>query len=255
MWHYLDAHPDVFMSPEKEPNFFSGVEAPLAPSRLDEESYLRLFRGAAGARYRGEASTSYLCSERATDRIHETSPDARIVVSLRDPVDRIVSAHEFRVLYQHEHRSLGDVVDDAEYTGDRYTPNVQRWLEAFPGGVHVLFFEELVANPEGEMRRLFSFLGLDPTPAVTLDAKVHNPGGEARNRLSRALLGSRTAHRVARQVVPARLRSPVMGLLTGRGERQTAPAYVLERLADLYREDAVALERLLGRPTPWERFS
>jgi Sulfotransferase family len=241
------------MSREKEPNFFSGVQAPLAPSRLDEESYLRLFRGAGDARYRGEASTSYLCSERATSGIRKTSPEARIVISLREPVERIVSAHEFRVLYQHEKRALADVVDEAEYTGDRFTSNVERWLDAFPGHVHVLFFEELAADPEAEMRSLFSFLGLEDAPAA-LDATAYNPGGRARNRLSAALLTSKKLHRVAGRFAPARLRSPVMKVLTKRGERESVPAGVLERLRDLYREDVAALERLLGRPTPWERF-
>jgi hypothetical protein len=254
LWHYLDAHPDIFMSKEKEPNFFSGVESPLAPSRLDEEPYLRLFSPAAGIRYRGEASTSYLCSERATEGIRKASPDARILISLRDPVARVVSAHEFRVLYQHESRPLADVVEDAEYTGDRYTPNVKRWLEGFPGAVHVLFFEELVDDPEGAMRRVFSFLGVDEEPASYVDAERHNPGLIARNRASRALLASRGIHRIARNLVPARLRSRLMRLLTRRGERETAPETVLERLTELFRDDVAALERLLGRPTPWERF-
>jgi sulfotransferase family protein len=255
LWHYLDSHPDVFMSREKEPNFFSGVEAPLATSRLDEGSYLRLFREAGDARYRGEASTSYLCSERATARIRAASPEARVVISLRDPVDRLVSAHEFRVLYQQENRSLAEILDDPDYTGDRYTPNVARWLQAFPGAVHVLFYEELTADPEGQMRRLFSFLGVDETAAAKVVAERHNPGRLARNRVSRSLLGSRAAHRFARQFVPARLRSPLMRVLTtSRGERESAPGSVSERLTELYREDVAALEQLLGRKSPWERF-
>lgn len=254
LWHYLDAHPDVFMSPEKEPNFFSGVEAPLATSRLDEESYLRLFRGAGDARYRGEASTSYLCSEEATRAISRASPDARIVISLRDPVDRILSAHAFRVLYQQEERPLDEIDGASEYTGERYTPNVARWLDTFPGAVHVLFFEELASEPEGEVRRLFRFLEIDEDEAGSIDFEQHNPGGTARGGVARGLLSSRSAHRLARQLVPARLRWRVMRVLTTRGERRTAPEPILERLTDLFRDDVAALEHLLGRKTPWERF-
>jgi hypothetical protein len=254
LWHYLDAHPDVFMSREKEPNFFSGVQAPVATSRLDEESYLGLFREGAGVRYRGEASTSYLCSGRATERIRDEAPDAKILISLRDPVDRVVSAHEFRALYQREGRLLEDSLEDPGYTADRYTPNVGRWLDAFPDAVHVLFFEELAADPQEEMRRVYGFLGLDESTASSLEGERHNPGSVARNPLSRALLGSRQAHRIARKVVPAGLRFAVMGLLTRRGERAKVPANVVERLTELFRDDVAALERLLGRQAPWERF-
>jgi hypothetical protein len=252
LWHYLDAHPDVFMSEEKEPNYFSGVSAPLARSRLDEGSYLRLFADT-DARYRGEASTSYLCSEEATRRIHEASPEARIFISLRDPVDRVLSAHHFRVLYGQEEREAPEIVEDDEYTGDRYTPNVERWLAAFPGAVHVLFFEELAADPRGQMRAAYRFLGLDESPADQLEAERHNPAARARNPVARTLLGSRAAHRAGRALVPLRLRSRAMSMLTKRNSALPDPA-VVANLTELYREDVAALERLLGRKPPWERF-
>ena len=61
--YYLSQHPDVFMSKLKEPHHFSAVRpdgkfAHAVPVVADQSSYLQLFQGADGFRYRGEASTS-----------------------------------------------------------------------------------------------------------------------------------------------------------------------------------------------------
>jgi hypothetical protein len=261
LWRYLDHHPDVYMSREKEPNFFSGVREPLGRSRLVERYYLRLFAAGEGFRYRGEASVSYLCSERATRLIAEVSPDARIVISLRDPVDRVVSAHAFRLMHARETRSLEQVLDDEVNGGevvffeDRYTPNVARWQDAFPGGVQVLFFEELVDDVRGQMRELFRSLGLDEHPAETIDPGRHNRGGIPRNRLAQVLLSSRPVHLAGRVFVPERLRSgAVKSLFVKRGSQPLPSPETVARMTDLYRDDVAALEQLLGRPAPWERF-
>src|SRR5918999_4531871 len=93
LWRYLDEHHDIWMALVKEPNFFSGVPAVLAPTVHDEASYLRLFAPGAACKLRGEASTSYLWHEGVPAAIKRASPEARIVISLRDPVERAYSAY------------------------------------------------------------------------------------------------------------------------------------------------------------------
>jgi hypothetical protein len=117
----LNAHPEVFLSPLKEPNYYS--RADLDPARFSkafktntkldltdylaqadplpdmqvgfvqsEADYARLFWGATDAhRVVGECSTSYLWSPSAAEALHAAHPEARIVVALRDPVERIFS--------------------------------------------------------------------------------------------------------------------------------------------------------------------
>ena len=117
----LSQHPEVFLSPLKEPNYYSRSD--LNPARFskafkantkldltdylaqsdplpemqvgfvrDEGQYARLFSGATDAhRVVGECSTSYLWSPSAPAALHAAHPDAKIVVALRDPVERIYS--------------------------------------------------------------------------------------------------------------------------------------------------------------------
>jgi len=123
LYHYLDQHPQIYMSPVKEPNFFSieireenfeatrrralirdrqSLHTYLAGSmdqkrfggivRRDED-YLRLFANVKQELAVGEASVCYLWSPTAAARIAERIPGAKILVMLRDPADRAYSQY------------------------------------------------------------------------------------------------------------------------------------------------------------------
>lgn len=114
----LRQHPQVYMSPIKEPNFFSTdidpgkfsplykeqslndldayfQQDPLPTLHLDfvrsEQQYEHLFKGANGSAWLGESSTSYLLSKEAPRKISEAFPEAKFIVCLRNPVHRLIS--------------------------------------------------------------------------------------------------------------------------------------------------------------------
>ncbi|MFC4784420.1 sulfotransferase family protein [Nocardioides sp. MAHUQ-72] len=99
----LAQHPEVFMSSPKEPKFWLCDEAPPpawrgpgdAHSQQEwvwrRDDYERLFTGAGLAQVRGESTPFYLWSKGAHRRIAEALPDVRLVVVVRDPVDRAYS--------------------------------------------------------------------------------------------------------------------------------------------------------------------
>ena len=123
LYHYLDQHPDIYMSPLKEPSHFSlevrpeNFEPALQPqARREEEAvrqylagpldqkrfsgivrnyddYLRLFAGAREQTAIGEASVCYLRSQTAPKAIASRLPHARIIIVLRDPADRAFSQY------------------------------------------------------------------------------------------------------------------------------------------------------------------
>jgi hypothetical protein len=94
MYHYLRQHPDIFMPKNKEPHFFASDLQIDSTWRVQTKAgYLRLFESASEAKRIGEASTCYLFSRRAAATIKELSPDARIIIMLRNPVDFINSVH------------------------------------------------------------------------------------------------------------------------------------------------------------------
>ncbi|HEX5314672.1 MAG TPA: sulfotransferase [Gammaproteobacteria bacterium] len=99
--HYLAGHPDIFMSEQagsKEPNYF----APDLPfGKLCVESfaeYLALYRRAPqNARYLGDASVRYLRSKVAVPQILEKSPNAKLIVMIRNPIEIAQALHNQRV--------------------------------------------------------------------------------------------------------------------------------------------------------------
>ena len=123
LYHYLDQHPDIYMSPIKEPSHFSyevhseklepGIRAraieleknvreyihgpmehKLSGGVVTEWSdYLRLFAAATTQRAVGEASVNYLSSKSAPGAIASRFPDARILMVLRSPVERAFSQY------------------------------------------------------------------------------------------------------------------------------------------------------------------
>ena len=90
MFAYLSELDELFLAPVKEPNFFSTTVIPEGsdahPIR-NEKEYLALFSQAGANAIRGEASTTYLLDPNAPREIKQRSPEAKIVVMLRDPVD------------------------------------------------------------------------------------------------------------------------------------------------------------------------
>ena len=89
---YLSNIPGIFMSAEKEPNYFSmtviSKDDQSANPIRDKKKYLELFKNAKDEKIIGESSPNYLSDPEAPNLIHQVSPDAKILISLRDPVEQ-----------------------------------------------------------------------------------------------------------------------------------------------------------------------
>lgn len=133
LYALLTQHPQVYMSPIKEPNYFSkdinlDLLRPQAKERLkaenleayfsggmkrilhraylrEETQYLQLFAAAAPDQQAGEASASYLYSQVAAEEIKKFNPQAKIIILLREPAARAYSHYLMD-------RKLGFVSDD-----------------------------------------------------------------------------------------------------------------------------------------------
>ena len=98
---YLGQHPDIFMSEIKEPHFFS-TDLKEPNSITDEKEYLFLFKKANGKKIIGESSVWYLYSENAPENIKRVSPNAKIIIMLRNPVELVYSMHSQALIEGYE---------------------------------------------------------------------------------------------------------------------------------------------------------
>jgi hypothetical protein len=263
LWRYLDQHPAVFMSPVKEPHFFSSFVPGLFPAVKEEEEYLQLFAAGRDATLRGEASPSYLWDPRSPAAIKSASPEAKIVIALRDPVERAYAFYWTGVKYGGRTESFLEAVrrevalpepewPSTLYVGySLYADGVRRYLDAFGDAVTVIFFEELGRDTRGELRRLFARLGVDPAPADAMDVERHNSFALPRNELSRRVLTFRPLRDAARAVVPARLRPRVERILLSSPPRPEMEPEARRLLEEAFAPERPRLEAMLGRQLPW----
>ena len=222
----LSLHPDVFMSDPKEPRFFAR-DLDLRHRWVDtEEQYMQLFSGGARKKYRGEATVFYLPSESAAREIREFNPDARIIITLRHPVDMMYSWHgQLLHLGQETEPDFSKALDlqaerrrhvppcapcsvSLQYqTMATFSGQVARFQEEFSRDqLHIMLFEDLVKRREYAMKQLHLFLGLEPV--IPSDRGIANASASKkyRNLQIRQMLQKRSVLRSVIGRLPASFR-------------------------------------------------
>lgn len=271
-WHEaLDAHPDVFMSELKEPEFLNQdhdyAERPIET----EAAYLALFEDAGEVARLGEATPWYFYSDAAADAIRERAEDPRVLIVLRDPVERIHSLHQQRVtagtetieefeeaLAAEPDRKAGRRVPERAnpVRGNfyreiaRYAPNLERYRDRFDDDeLLVLKFEDVVEDPDAAFEQVCRFLDLDPT--VDAAFPDSNPTTEARSHAFRELVRDPPAPvQALTGLFPVAWRDRLRNLLLDANERQTTrdplDPELREELVDELEDDIAAVEAMLG---------
>ena len=158
MHNYLDAHPEISMSRQKELNFFSFDRH----WERGEDWYGRLFSSTAAIR--GESSPSYSKFPKVPHvpgRIKTLIPSARLIYLVRDPVARIVSHYMHLRDDGKEKRSLNEML--TEFEGNhyvecsRYHMQLQQYLDHFSQSqILVVSAEEMKENRQETLRRYFA---------------------------------------------------------------------------------------------------
>jgi Sulfotransferase domain len=260
LWRYLSAHPEIYMSPVKEPGFLS--RDPGGGGIRDEETYLRLFAAGSAHRWRGEATIAYFTDPTSPDRIKSSSPGSKIIIMLRDPVERAYSDYWYFVRREQEERSFREAVDQVlsgrplprgtvDYIErSSYVPPLERYFDAFGDNVLVLFQEELRDDPQGELDKLYEFLGLDAAFARDIAPQAQNRFEVPRNGLAARVVRARPLLAVGRRL-PMRPRRKLVELATVRRTKPKMDPETRNRLRALYEPERRPLERMLGRTLPW----
>ncbi len=251
---YLDAllraHPQLCLpSGLKEVQFFNRYYD------RGPEWYAGLFAGCEGGR-RGEVSPQYLSDERCPARIATLLPDVKLLVSIRDPVERAYSQYKHWV----EERGYPEPFETflADHPGTlargEYFRSICRYLDHFPfENLHVVVAEELVTRPGPVLGPVFTFLGVDPEAAPPAVARAQNVSAVPRfhrlyvatKRVTRWLYG-----RGGARVVDTAKRLGVPRLFHDGSPRRAFPPLTpatTERLRDHYASDVAGLSALLGR--------
>jgi len=273
---WLAEHPNIYMSPIKEPFYFSKDIGNCWP--YGWEAYVRLFRGA-GSQHRavGEASTTYLFSRVAVPSIEEVVSGARYIVMVRNPVDMAYSLHEQQL------RSFNENIEDfwqawqlapKRRAGERVPPGCKDpVLLDYPAWcrlgeqmerlfrivsrerVLVLVLDDVKENPRREYLRVLEFL--DVPDDGRQEFPVFNPAREWRSpRIGRAIRALARFVAKSKHVqgwLPKRSLGIVRRLQawnTRYRPRPPLPEDLRLELEACFADDVRRLEELLGREFP-----
>ena len=267
LYAYLKDTPGVFMSSEKEPGYFRSRPTVRRNRRIHTKSeYLGLFKGVTDEEAIGEATPGYLIDPGSAAIIHDVVPTAKIIILLRDPVERafshylmtrtkgfITQTFHQMITTNIENRKNG-CIDEYSYTLDAgfYTGNVKRFQDTFgPGNVLPLIFEEFIQEPKKHVQQVLAFLEIDAEPPSATE-KAYNAYGVPRGKLTERILADDRVARWSRRIIPQSIRWGVRAkLLLMKKEKPPLRDGERALLKDFYREDAQDLQKLLGREMPW----
>lgn len=269
--YFMEQHPEICVPPCKETYIFNRESmAGTWPevTFFDEEGYRELFRTHTTEQTRawGEVTTSNLYyHEEAVPKIKELLGDIQIIILLRNPIDRAYSGWTMTSASYAEPLSFEQAMEEEQDRIEQkvmfmghylslgfYYQSVKHYLENFPHS-RVYLLEDLKERPPETLREIFQFIGVDGGFKPDYET-TYNTSGTPRSRLLQKLLFRDMGTRGA---PVQRLMRPLMG--RNRADRlfHTMRNYNLKRvpmkretrqkLADIYREDVLQLQELIGR--------
>jgi len=179
---YLDAHPMIHMSQEKEIDFFNTQEN----FQRGLTWYQNHFEVNPQISIYGESSTSYTkypFFHRVPQRIYQTIPHVKLIYILRDPIERAISHYHMMFLRDEEQRSFTDAIADLETSMyvrvSQYHTQLQQYLDYFPlEQIHILTTNSLKRDSKAAMQQIFDFLEVDPIIEAEQYTYKHNNAAE-----------------------------------------------------------------------------
>lgn len=258
------------MSPIKEPHFFSMVaekseSKSYNPWITNEDEYHQLFEGAGDFPIIGEASTSYLWAFGTAERIKAKVADPRIIILLRDPVERAYSHYLMEVRANREVLPFYEAIIK-DYNCERKGWHINNlyvelgmyhqqilpyWTLFNRNRLLILMFNDLRERPDLILQKVATFLNINIEGFTGLDPnKVFNPYLAP----SKSLLfikNNPRLNQIFNRTIPLSLRATIRNRYFMRpGKKPPIDEQAVDFLSRLYKPDIEALEDLLSRDLP-----
>ena len=269
IYHYLKAHPDVFMPEWKEPSYF----CPEAGGISDWGEYTELFKNVINEKCIGEASVCYLASKNAPEKIkNKLGNNIKIIILLRNPIAMAYSLWGHEVREGYETKDFYSALKEESYRLNsiefrtklnqwhlnltyinraKYYDQVKRYIDVFgEKNIAIYLFEEFFRKDMPQFRDLLSFLEINEN--YIPENKIYNQAGTVRSKILRYLIKNKLILKEPiKLILPKKLRASIVSWLIryNRVDKKLAP---IEKEAEIFlknklREDVILLSRLIKR--------
>jgi hypothetical protein len=279
LYNYLKQHPQIFMSPTNETNFFALETMEMAAhfqGPHDREAvkdvcvttladYEWLFAEAPKQQRIGEASPLYLYSALAPGRIKHYIPHARLIVMLRQPAERAFSnyQHYRRVGFEPAQTFQEALKAEPERIAAGWGPwpfwhyvqmgfyaeQLARYFALFERQqILVCLYDDFQADSVQVMKKMYRFLGVQ-ADFVPNTAVRHNMGGQPRQQWLFAMMTRPNwAKSLFNAFIPGVWRQRLRDTIHARNVvKAVLETEVRLALNEVYRQDIARLEGLIGR--------
>lgn len=276
LYRYLQQHPDIYMSPIKEPHFFGYENQPPNTNGPDDfvntaitniNSYLSLFSQVTTEKAIGEASPTYIHLPRAVERIHYHIPNAKLIAILRHPAERAFSAYmhvirdqreteqNFRQALQLEEERIAKNWGPIwHYTKiGYYYKHLTKYYDCFESNqIRIYLYDEFKTNPLKTLQDIFHFLEIDSSFTPNLRINV-NVSGVQKSKLVYQLIHTifnkpNPVKFIARQLIPETIRWRFTTNIRNKNLKQrTINPEIRKELTELFREDILKLQDLINK--------
>lgn len=267
---YLQQHPQIYLTPNKETNFFAfegqeinfqgpGDEALKDFSITDLNTYQAEFEQVTQELAIGEACPSYLYFPQAAARIKQYIPDTRLIVILRNPVERAYA--NFLHIVRDDRETCRDFALALQAESARiannwewfwhyiqvgfYGQQLQRYYETFaPSQIKVYLYEDLKANAIATLQDIFRWLEVEDTFIPDMALRPNKSGMPKNKLLHQILTKPNPLKSLLKPLFPAQIRQKIQH--QNLNTPQISPE-VRQQLLDLYRVDILQCQDLIQR--------
>lgn len=271
LYNYLVQHPQIFMSPIKEPHYFSYQEKLLYSNgpgdrkrmkfaTADQQSYFRLFENVKNEKRIGEASTTYLDSAEAPHRIKKFYPNAKIIAILRNPVDRAYASfmhlkRDGEEIFSNFEKALQEEKKRIEnkwsvlwhYKTRQFTyEKLYRYYDIFHGDqIKVYEYENWKNNNFNILKDIYSFLEIDENFEADLSKKFNVGSTPKYEFLHNFIRRENILKKIVKILIPDHYRSFLTkNIINFNLERVPLSSKTRNDLLNFYKEDIKKLEAL-----------
>ena len=268
LYNYLQEIPGIFLPIRKESHYFSRKTIPEDHSEKpiqNKVDYLKLFEKASEKSIMVDASASHLSDPDAPKLIHEVSPEAKILISLRNPIERAYSAYLMHWSNGTMKKTFSDQISyELTHTIDLSKPNirlhrglyyedVKRYLEIFgQDNVKIIFFEEWIKDPKKTIENILKFINVN-CDLENFHDETYNQFSTPKGKFSQSLLKNQQVVNFSR-IIPFPARRFFKNKIIMTHLKPSMDNKPRKILFFYYQENVEKLQSLLDKKIPWPDF-
>ena len=263
LYHYLNEHPEIVMSRQKETDYFSDEDLQkqglyYGKNRINTlEKYHSLFQNVDQKKI-GEASVSYLFYEDVPQKIKAYNSNGKIIIMLRNPVDRAFSHYlmdyrlgliskSFESILENKKKDIKAALFYQQYIElGQYFGQVKRYIEKFgKENVTIIFYYDFKNHVVKEVQKVYEFLEVDSKYRAKIENK-HNTYSMPKNNWIRLIYSFVSFRKILNRILPKRKVRKIKEKLFIKSKKPKLSDVLRARLINLYAHDIKQLEELLS---------